>query len=1062
MAQLEQLTLTAQGLFTYSNTFSTDTAPDGSMAVASNVVIDKDGIVSPRRGYEQLTTSIPGTARLSSLTVYQEKTIAHDSVNNSLYCLDNVNTSASPSLLWTLSNLAKPLDAVSTKFAQASKSLFFTTNQGVQKIDKTSGTPIAKDAGVPPAVGFETQLQSGLGTAVQGRATTAFSKTFAPVTSPTTSINSVAHGFIIGDVVQLTTTGTLPAGLVTGVDYYVTTGSTADIVKLALTANGAAINMTTNGTGTGTITRMDVAYQRVNYRVLWGTKDANDNLVLGAPSDSQSVTNTDALAKDVRLKVYIPKRITETSYFCRVYRTVNNGISYALVGSLDDDAGDEMALCVEVALTQPMLDLGYIDFPYCYDITPDSLLGAKLYTNATQEGITAANYQPPQCVDLAFYQNHMFYGNTQRPFNYTTTLISVQAGSGLEVGDTITLHYGSTDIVYTAVASSPGLGQFVVSADANPFVAVEDTAKNLIQAINKDTRGAPGVQPAAAFYALYDVGPNDPPGRIKILETDFGLATNFTLKITYTDPARSAGSFNPPLQNNVAYNSVNESYPNRIYFSKLQEPEAVPSLNYFDIGSTNDIIKRLIPLKNQLVVMTDRAIYAVVGSDANSFQPVLLDNTTRLLAPDSAVSLSNQVYALFDQGVGRISSKTVEIVSRPIEGELLRIRGEIEADIETLTFGVPYESDRKYMLFLRDSSEAPAGKANLVYVFNTATITWTTYDLSGTAGQVSTNDKFVLADSARLLRERKNFNDLDITGEDFTFSSSGMTITGDAIFTGTPTLNSGWPRVGDMLYTNTSVGTKTFAAAAVNIATNEVTVTAHGYSNDDIVTLLGSNTVPGGLVYNNSYFVQVVDANTIRFALLPGQLPAAAVDLTSTGTGTFNLVFGAGGFKYTKVLSVALETDVTTQYVIRTQDALDYTAAANFPLINGRRTINIEVEYNPISAGHPGILKQWSEAMIITRQSMENFEWAFKSGNSLNFDTVPFYGQATGAWGLFGWGEVPWGGEQSTLRYRTYVPRDKQRDPSISIRIKQATSGNNFEIAGLQLMYRNVSSKVVR
>jgi hypothetical protein len=1026
------------------------------MAVARNVVIDKDGIVSPRRGYEELTTSIPGTARLSSITVYKGKTVAHDSVNNALYCLDNVNTSASPALLWTLNSLTKPADAVSMKFAEANKSLFFTTNQGVQKIDAVSPVPVARDAGVPPGVGFETQLEPGVGTAVQGRAINAFAKTFAQGNVDAGAGNHITitdHGFVVGDVVRLTTTGTIPGGLATNVDYYVTTGTTANDIKFALTPGGAVIDITSQGTGGGTITRMDVAFTNVNYRVVWGTRDANDNLVLGAPSDSQTVTNPHNNTRDVRLKIYIPKRITTTEYFCRVYRTTNNNVAYSIVGTDLEDPGDEMALCVEVALTPTMLTDGYIDFPDCFDITPDSLLGAKLYTNATQEGLAAANYQPPQCVDLAFYQNHMFYGNTQRPYNYTATLISVDAQSGLRAGDVITLRYGTTDVVYTAIApGTPSAGQFVVSVDSNPFVAIEETAKNLIQAINSDSRTI-----ADVFYALYDVGPNDPPGRIKILETDFGLATNFTFKINYITTNRSANTFNPPLQDNVAYNT------NRIYYSKLQEPEAVPVLNYFDIGSTNDVIKRLISLKNQLVVMTDKAIYAIAGSDANSFQPVLLDNTTRLLAPDSAVSLSNQVYALFDQGIGRISSKTVEIVSRPIEGELLRIRGEIDSDIETLTFGVPYESDRKYMLFVRKSAESTPGIADMAFVFNTATITWTTFDLTGTAGLIASNDKFILATNNRLLRERKNFNDLDITGEDFTFSTAGMTISGDTIYTGATTPNTAWPKVGDMLYTDSTVGTKTFTEANVNVTANTITVTAHGYTDDDIVTLVKvSGTVPGNLLSSNSYFVQVVNANTIKLALLPQQPQSAAIDITSAGSGTFNLVFGAGGFKYTKVVSVALETTGTPQYVIRTQDALDYTAAANYPLINGRRTINVEVEYNPISAGQPGILKQWSEALLITRQSMENFELSFKSGNSLNFDAVSFFGQATGAWGLFGWGEVPWGGEQSTLRYRTYVPRDKQRDPSLSVRIKQATSGNNFEIAGLQLTYRNISSKVVR
>ena len=54
------------------------------------------------------------------------------------------------------------------------------------------------------------------------------------------------------DIVQLSTTGTLPAGLATATDYYVR-DITASTLKLAATETGAAIDITDTGTGTHTI-----------------------------------------------------------------------------------------------------------------------------------------------------------------------------------------------------------------------------------------------------------------------------------------------------------------------------------------------------------------------------------------------------------------------------------------------------------------------------------------------------------------------------------------------------------------------------------------------------------------------------------------------------------------------------------------------------------------------------------------------------------------------------------------------------------------------------------------
>lgn len=977
MAQLESLTLEARGLYTFSNTYSEETAPSGSLAIAKNIVIDKDGIISPRRGQEKLFTESVGS-KLSTMTVYGNKLFVHDLGQNSIKMFDGVITDVSVALLKTLTNVSKPADAVSVKFAESSKSLFLTTAQGVQKIDSTDvGVMDIVDAGVAPAVGLETRLVAGSGTAIRGCETQDYDKLVDSATGvniATEEFTSTAHGFINGDIVRVSTAGTLPTPLVVATDYYIV-NSAANTFKISATNGGSAIDITSTGSGIQRFTRKDPTESRVavNYVAVWGRKDRNGVLLEGAPSSKQILVNTTTTPKDAEIKVYIPKRITTTDYFCRLYRTLNVGTPMALTTNIDP--GDEFKLVIEVVLDNTMLTNGYVDFTDAKDITPDTLMqGAALYTNSTQEGIAAAAYQPPQCIDLAFYQNHMFFGNTKQPYNYTFTLISVDPTSGLQSGDKIVVQFGANTVTYEADSAlgsrfNVGTRKFKLEQGINPFVDIENTAKNFVDLVNNDRTGA-----ANSYYAIYDVGPLDPPGRVKLVETDFGAATDFTVKIQYLsgNSNNANTTFNPPLLHNTVYASSNESFTNRIYYSKFQEPEAVPLVNYFDIGSSNDVIKRVIPLKNQLVVMTDRAIWAITGTDQNSFAPTLLDNTTRLLAPDSAISLSNQVYALFDQGIGRIATKTVEIISRPIEGELLEIRGNVGDEVETRTFGVAYESDRKYLLFLKASVNG-IPMANKAYVFNTATDTWTTYEISATAGYIGPNDKLITTRERDIIRERKNFNDFDVSGEDFDFVVNDTQFSPDklSIAMGTATLSPAWPKA------------------------------------DDILWRINGQT-----------------------------------------------------FYYTKVTEVS--KDSNGLYVIYLRDDI------NFPLVPGpntlkaRAAIPVEWEYNPITAGHPAIVKQWSESTLITRKSLENFNILFASGNSLNFDAVSFSGQSSGGWGTFAWGTIPWGGETFSLRYRTYIPRNKQRDPFLSVKIKQATCLNNFEVVGLQIMYRNLSSRSVK
>lgn len=66
-------------------------------------------------------------------------------------------------------------------------------------------------------------------------------------------INATGHGLSDGQTVKLTTSGTLPAGLSPGTTYCVRDAA-ANTFKLALTAGGAAINLSDDGTGTHTFT----------------------------------------------------------------------------------------------------------------------------------------------------------------------------------------------------------------------------------------------------------------------------------------------------------------------------------------------------------------------------------------------------------------------------------------------------------------------------------------------------------------------------------------------------------------------------------------------------------------------------------------------------------------------------------------------------------------------------------------------------------------------------------------------------------------------------------------
>lgn len=79
----QELLLKNTGLNTNSNQLSM--VPDGSMSMATNVVIDKDGVVEPRRGFNRLpNAALADATRNDRITSFQDKIIVRRSNDNSM------------------------------------------------------------------------------------------------------------------------------------------------------------------------------------------------------------------------------------------------------------------------------------------------------------------------------------------------------------------------------------------------------------------------------------------------------------------------------------------------------------------------------------------------------------------------------------------------------------------------------------------------------------------------------------------------------------------------------------------------------------------------------------------------------------------------------------------------------------------------------------------------------------------------------------------------------------------------------------------------------------------
>lgn len=702
MAQEQQLRI--KGIYLNPNAFSE--VPQGALAVADNLVIDKESIAESRRGQSFYGSALSvGSNQINKLYNFRNQLLVHYD-NKLAYDSNNAGT-------WVAySGTYSPPSGYKIRGLESNRNFYYTTNSGIKKIDAVAGTPTV--TGAPKGL-------DGYGT-VTG-----------------------ASGFMSNNV-------------------------------------------------------------QVAYRVVWGYEDANKNLILGAPSQRIVVANTAGGTRNVQLTFTIPSDIT-TNWFYQIYRSGESA-------GATSEPNDELQLVIEQNPTSGEITAKEVVIT---DNTPDDLKGAFLYTSPSQEGIALSNDQPPLAVDIDVYKNHVFFGNTKTKQKLRLNLIAVDlpsfgfyidatvgttnaspiltsiasttnlrvgmrvVGSGIpttariltiDSATQVTMNVNATATATVSVefqdrisvggqdyfgglATNQPTNTFQVYTAGTPAENIADTALELIEVVNKNTANT-------TVYAYYISGFQDLPGQILFEERSIGGST-FSATSTYGD------SFSPNLPvSGTSIISDNDEKLHRIYFSKPNQPEAVPGLQFFDVGSADSPITRIVALRDSLFIFKADGVFRLTGEDRTSFQISLYDNTAQLLAPESAVAFNNQVYMFSDQGVVSVSDNGVAVISRPIENTLLELSSSDYTNFATATFAVGYESNRQYMLFT--VTEVGDTFATQAFIFNSFTNTWTRWVMDRCCGIVSKRDnKLYMGHPTNdfVYKERKAFNLTDYADEQY-------------------------------------------------------------------------------------------------------------------------------------------------------------------------------------------------------------------------------------------------------------------------------------------------------
>lgn len=487
--------------------------------------------------------------------------------------------------------------------------------------------------------------------------------------------------------------------------------STSNQLLLAGAPQGLDLTLTLVG-APGTLLPADY---NVGYRLIWGRKTSNGATVLGAPSSLMIIDNPAGAGavKNVQIVSQIPSGVDATWSY-QLYRTLVNFQNTP--SGTPVPPGDTEFLCFESSPTAANLQSGTITIT---DNTPDSLLGAAAYTNATQETLSQANTQPPVCMDMCLFNGMAIYANTIQPQQMFVTLVGT---SGFVNGSTIVFSSGFT-LTANDTAESSATGTFKFFTSGTAATNVEDTAQSIVRIINTYTANRD-------FKAYYISAFNDAPGQI-VLRGVFADSAQWSI----TSSSDISSMFSPPLPASgiTTYISSGETLPNGVYISKIDQPGAVPLVNQEIVGTSSESIRRVVPLRTSCIIIKERSVWRMIGTTPEALTITLLDNTVSLRSDHSVSLLNNEVYALTTQGVVAISDNGVRIISRDIEYQLTQATNQLQHSMDLVNCAWGYGSDdwRAYFLTTFQNAEGLTGQggAATTWVYSPFTNGWTKWDL---------------------------------------------------------------------------------------------------------------------------------------------------------------------------------------------------------------------------------------------------------------------------------------------------------------------------------------------
>ncbi len=1035
------------GLYTHPNPLSM--VPEGALSIAEDCSIDKEGVIENRRGFNFYGSALSSQAKAalkfkSRSLINYSTTLAYD--------LDGLGTYT------PYSGSFSPITGTKIRGQELNGSLFYTTNNGVYKLDSLTGTP--RPAGVPKPLDmvatFSTDPIGFMNYNAQVAYRMVWSRTDAnnistpsspsqrtevvnslinintitSASSTATVTSSSPHGFSANDLVTISnaesylslTSLTQTSGVATGTtaaahgisagDTIVMRGSNPDafngtyVVQTIPSSTTFTYNIvgtpTSPATGNIQVARNPSAYNGTYLVITAPTTTTFTYQIISTPlGNATAIAGTNIQVgkqRDIVLSFPVPVGIISGDVF-KVYRS-EMSVSSTVTSS------DRMQLVYTGTYTSGATVT-------LTDVTPDSFKGEDLYTNATQQGIAQSNDTPPLANDLATYKNVMFYGNTQTKQSISFQQLSVD---GI-VRDTDYIVVAGTQYFFSSVEQLTVPYKFRLYADMpGATLSRSSTTATITTSVNHGLKIGDVVFLTGATDANYNsryivqTVPSSTTFTITVIST--ANATD-TLKVSTGTPAQNIAASVLSLCRVINRTSAN------LYAYYTSGPDDIP-------GSFQLVAQNL-----------SFAVFYTTSTVGNNFSPTIPTVGTTL--PSKNDVIPNRLFYSKDKQPDSVPALNYFDIG-PRDEKILRIVGLRDSLFiikENSIWRLAGDDSRNFVISLFDNNAACQGPETVAQLNNTIY-------MYSSQGVVSVGDGGVAVVSRPI--------EIDLLPLSGYFSSQ--------------TIMHGIGYESERKY----------ILFFQNQPTDTVATAAYVYNTFTKAWTKWLKPASCAVVLNDTLYIGNTYSNTIlkerkardKTDKKDESAPATITTIDSTGkiltiTGyaysTFSLSVGQlvqQGTVYGKVLSVA--GNVVT---------LDRKAGFTIAACTVANPIKMKWKLLPQVADTPDEMKQFREVQAYPMEdTFSQCNLIFSSDLAKIDFLVPFmFLTREQGFGFTAWGSQPWGDSGNitgATPLRTYVPKGLQRCRGLTVGFSHAISQESIALLNVGYVYENNSERTTR